>query len=182
MNTGIISTRYARAIFEYAREVSTAAAPSLYEDMDSIAVHISALPEMSEALRNPTVSPSDKIRLILSACGNPDSEVLKSVVRLVVLNGRAAYMETIALIYKEYYRKMNGIATARLTTVTEASESMKEQLTSLVSQLLNEKEVEFKTRTDPAIIGGFILEIEDKRLDASVKDQLNQLKLDLIHH
>ena len=40
-------------------------------------------------------------------------------------------------------------------------------------------EVDFKTEVDPDLIGGFIVQVEDKRLDASIASQLKQIRKDL---
>jgi len=87
-------------------------------------------------------------------------------------------MENIVLMYDQVYRKAKGIVTVHLTTVEPAGEKMKEALISVVEQVTGET-AEFQAKTDSDIIGGFILEIEDKRLDASVKEQLRIINYEL---
>ena len=40
-------------------------------------------------------------------------------------------------------------------------------------------QVDFRTEVDPALIGGFIVQVEDKRLDASISSQLKQIEKEL---
>jgi F-type H+-transporting ATPase subunit delta len=82
-------------------------------------------------------------------------------------------------MYDKVYRKAKNIVVMHLTTTEPASAETKNALVDLV--IKDKKEtVNFVAKTDSGIIGGFILSIEDSRLDASIKNQLNQLRLKLI--
>jgi F-type H+-transporting ATPase subunit delta len=165
----MISTRYARAVYEYASETGNETA--LQKEMQVLAENFAAYPVLRKIMNDPTVSSRQKVDILITASGIYIHETLKQVFFMVVENGRAAYMENIALMYDELYRKAKGMLVAQLTMVEPASELIKEALVRMISKGTT-KQVEFRTKTDPDIIGGFILEIEDKRLDASVKEQL----------
>ena len=66
----------------------------------------------------------------------------------------------------------------RLHSASPISDEARKALERLVAQ--NNQEVDFENRTDERMIGGFVLEIEDLRLDASVSSQLNDIKLGLL--
>lgn len=176
MNAGIIATRYARAIYEFA--VARGEETNLYHYFGTLAKQYAGLSDIRKVMLNPTISNEKKIKLLMTACGAESNETLEKVIRMIVDRGRAGYMESIALLYDTLYRKANGIVIAKLTTVEPASEETKKRLEEVIASTTKDK-VEFHNQTDPTIIGGFILEIEDQRLDGSVKDQLNQLRLDL---
>jgi F-type H+-transporting ATPase subunit delta len=173
MDAGIISTRYARAIYEYAAEKGNDTA--LYKEMQVLAKNYAEHPALRKVMSDPTVSPEQKVNLLTTACGIHINKTLQQAVRMVIENGRGNYMENIALMYSEVYRKAKGIVIVHLTTVDPATEKTKEALIRVIPKEDGEQ-IEFRTETDPDIIGGFILEIEDKRLDASVKNQLRILK------
>jgi F-type H+-transporting ATPase subunit delta len=175
MDAGAISSRYARAIYAYAAEKGDETA--LYKNMHVLITNFSIFPALREVVNNPTVSAGQKISVLTTACGIHADETLKQVVRMVVTNKRANYMENIARMYDVVYRKAKNLVVARLITIDPATEKTKEALMPVISQV-TDGQIEFHTATDPDIIGGFILEIEDKRLDASVKHQLNKLKQD----
>lgn len=178
MDAGVISTRYAHAIYDYAVEKNDET--KLYHSMATLAASFVEFPSMIKVMTNPTVSLEKKIELLVTAGGNQSDDTTKKVIRMVVMNGRANYMRNIALVYQEYYRKKKGTVIASLTTVTLATEEMKEHLKKVIAKATGEK-VEFHAKTDKDIIGGFVLQIEDMRLDASVKDQLAKMKLDMIN-
>ena len=177
MNAGVISTRYARAIYEYAAEKKEETL--LYENMKTLYSNFRVYPALKKVMIDPTTSQDKKIEILITASGINITPTMKQVIRMVVENSRADYMENITLAYDKYYRKVKKVVNVNLITVEPASEKIKEQLIKVISKVTSDK-IEFQTETNPDIIGGFILEIEDMRLDASVRDQLNQLRLDLI--
>jgi F-type H+-transporting ATPase subunit delta len=174
MNAGIISTRYAKAIFQYASGCGDE--ERLHEEMVMLSEQFVALPLLKKVLEDPTISFGEKIEILITAAGKTPSETYKQVARLVIKNGRGHYMQNIALMYDKVYRKEKNRTIVKLTTTGPAGVEMQKALTNLI---LKDKEttVDFAAKIDESIIGGFILEIEDSRLDASVKNQLNQLKL-----
>lgn len=177
MDAGIISTRYARAIYEYAVEKKVET--QVYNDMQVLLNSYSSYPDLKKVMNNPTVTSEEKIKLFIIASGvQIDATIMTQIVQLIVENGRADYMENIALVYEEIYRKAKGIIIARLVTVAPTTDQIKQELAAVITNGSKEK-VEFHAKTDTSIIGGFVLEVEDKRLDASVKNQLNQLRLNL---
>ena len=177
MDAGIISTRYAKAIYKYA--AGRGDETRLYEEMKALSRQFSVLPELNKVLENPILFSEEKIRLLTIAVGETASETSKNVFRVVVDNGRASYMQHIALVYDRVYRKEKNIVLVKLTTVNQATEEEKKSMVELISHGKKEQ-VDFATEIDADIVGGFILEVEDLRLDASVKNQLNRLKLELI--
>jgi F-type H+-transporting ATPase subunit delta len=67
----------------------------------------------------------------------------------------------------------------KLTTVGHATEEQKKSMVELISKG-GKIQVDFTAKSDADIIGGFIIEVEDLRLDASVRNQLNTMRLELI--
>lgn len=176
MNIGVISTRYARAIYEFA--IQKNCETPIYEEMQTLINNFKQFPSLKKVLIDPTISVKKKVQLLITACGIKINNVLEKAVEIIVINGRAEYMENIALKYREIYKKEKGIIDVHLITVEPATEEVKNALCEIIPQKPGDT-IEFRTETDPSIIGGFILEIDDLRMNATVKNQLNQLKLDL---
>lgn len=176
MDAGIIPSRYARAIYKFAADRSEET--RLYEEMKTLSLQFSAIPELKDALETPILPSAEKIKLLTVALDGKASETAGNVFRTVVENGRAQYMRHIARIYEQVYRKAKNIVLVKLTVVREASEEEKKSMAELVSDG-GKKQVDFTVKSDVNIIGGFILEVDDIRLDASVRNQLNTMKLEL---
>lgn len=176
MNAGIVATRYAKAIYEFALEKGEE--KLVYEGFTILINNFSKFPELGIVLNDPTVSAIQKSEVLLTACEKGENKTIQDVIKLILKNGRENYLINIALDYEEYYRKAKGIVIAKLITVEPANDKTKTELMTVLSRVTQNK-IEFHTETDPDLIGGFVLEIEDKRLDASVKDQLNRMRIEL---
>jgi len=177
MNTGIISHRYAKAFYQFAAERKEE--DRLREELKILSEQFLALPLLQKTLDDPTVLPAVKIELLTTAAGKDISDTCSKVLHLIVKNKRAHYLRSVALMYDEVYRKAKDMVIMKLVTTEPASDDVKNKLVALIRR--NNDQVEFMTETNTDLIGGFILEIEDLRLDASVKNLLNQLRLELIH-
>jgi len=177
MDEGVISNRYAKAIFQYALERKEES--RLREELNVLAEQFLAVPTLTRILDDPTVSSDVKIDVLTTAGGRKISETYEQVIRLIVKNGRTHHMQSIALMYDKVYRKAKNRVILKLITTEPASDEMKNKLVNLVKK--NNENVDFVAKTDESIIGGFILEIDDLRLDACIRNQLNHLRLELIH-
>jgi F-type H+-transporting ATPase subunit delta len=179
MNAGMISTRYAKAIFQYALERGDE--ERLRTEMKTLSGQFAALPLLGKVLEDPTIPSGEKVNVLITAAGKTTSDTCQQAVRLVIENGRGHYMQHIALMYDKIYRKEKNRTVIELTTTEPANVETQNALINLVVKDRN-KQVDFAAKIDENIIGGFILEVEDFRLDASVKNQLNRLRLELIEN
>jgi len=177
MDAGIISNRYAKAIFQYALERKEE--NRLREELKILSEQFLWVPTLNKVLDDPTVLSSVKIDVLTTAAGKEISNTCKQVIWMIVKNGRARYMQSIALMYDKVYRKAKNRMILKLITTEPVSDEMKKKLVDLIKK--DSTQVDFDAKTDSDIIGGFILEVEDLRLDASIRNQLNQLRLELIH-
>ena len=176
MDTGKVSTRYAKAAYEYAADRGED--ERLYREMKMLEEQFAAFPALSRVMENPTLGAEEKIKLLVTAAGIEVSDSFRQVMALVIDHHRESYARSIALLYQEYYRKSKGLTIAWLTLAEEAPAGLKEKIYSLLSERIETK-VDIEVRTDKSIIGGFVLQVESSQLDASVKSSLNRLKRSL---
>ena len=174
MDNRKISVRYARALFEIAQEQGCEDA--VYNGLTRFAHNYSlAIAQFNEVLADPIVAPEEKVKLIEMAVGEPMHNTLKQFITFVAEQKREDKMFLIALKYMEMYRTKHGILNTRVTTATELTESSYDKIKAFIKETF-EADAEIDARIDPNLIGGFILDIENTRMDASVVGQLNALK------
>ena len=174
MDNGKISVRYARALFQIAQELDCEEA--VYDGLLRLTRnYLLAIAQFNEVLSNPIVSKEEKVKLLEMAVGEPMHDSLKQFITFVVEQRRESKMFLIAMKYMEMYRKKHNILNTQLTTATELPEATLNRIRAYVEQTFN-VEAEMEVKIDPALIGGFILDIENTRMDASVAGQLNALK------
>ncbi|VBB46026.1 ATP synthase subunit delta [uncultured Paludibacter sp.] len=177
MNLGLISVRYATALLDFALESSSQ--DKVYEEAKTLARSFSATNKLYEALDNPVISAADKKKLILTAAGGKVSSVFQSFVDLVLKNNRESELQSMALKYIDLYRKKKNILYGKLTTAIEVDKATEERLVALVEKQISGT-IELEKVVDPSILGGFLMEVDFVRWDASLKNQLTKIKNEYI--
>ena len=174
MDNGKISVRYARALFQLAQEQGCEDA--VYDGLTRFAHnYLMAIAQFNEVLADPIVAQEEKVKLMEMAVGEPMHDCLKQFIAFVVDQKREDKMFFIAMKYMEMYRRKHNILNTQLTTATELPDTTLDKIKAYVEQTFS-AQVEMDVAIDPSLIGGFILDIENSRMDASVAGQLNALK------
>ena len=173
MNTGVIAVRYARALLEFACERSEA--DLVYTEAGRLADNFIGEPLLGRTLDNPVVSGNEKIALVKTAAGGTVSDTFGRFVELVMHNKRESYLQSIALVYRDLYRKRNGISVGSLETAVPVTAETERRIAGLIASETGDR-VELVTKVKPELIGGFVFEMNFKRLDASVAAQLRSVR------
>ena len=171
MDIGIVSMRYAKALMEYAK--STGTEDRLYTEMRTLSRSFEKHPDLRAA--------QEKFSVICTAAvGDATAgHELSRFFTLILKNRREAFLQYICLSYLDLYRKSRHIGVAKLTTAVPVSREIWERIRNSASHLLHAK-MELQTDVDPSIEGGFIFDINDFRLDASIATQLKRVKQQFI--
>lgn len=181
MDQGLIPKRYAKAIYEVALEKG--GQKELYDEMKRITAAFAAEPALNATLNNPFVPETDKEGLIYTAAASSaDDKELASVIGLLRHNGRIGMMRDIAIAYEDFYRKENRIFRVAVTAAAPMEKAEEDRLKELIASHLGGAAMEYTFRVDPDLIGGFTVDIDNERLDASVKNELKQLRLKLLRN
>lgn len=174
MDNGRISVRYARALFQVAQEQGCEA--EVYDGLTRFAHnYLLAIAQFNEVLADPIVAREEKVKLLEMAVGEPINGCLKQFIAFVADQKREDKMFLIAMKYMEMYREKHHILSTQVTTATQLPEDTYDKIKAFVKQTFD-ADAELDVHIDPSLIGGFILDIENSRMDASVVGQLNALK------
>lgn len=176
MNTGMIPMRYATALLSYASESKQE--ELLYEKAKIIVRNFAEQPRLRAALENPVLSFDAKRKLMITAAGTTTDKVLDKFIDLLLKNNRETFLQFIMLKYIDLYRVKNNIYSGKLITASKIDASTEKKLTSVIESQKNGK-LEIQKSVDPELIGGFILEVDNTRWDASIKRQLQTIKNEL---
>lgn len=181
MDQGLIPRRYAKALLLHCRERQSEG--RLYELMLRLESAFAENPQLQTTLANPYVASADKIALVDTAAAagsEPDSD-FADFMKLLVANKRLGMLREIALAYIALYRKANRIYRVEVTSAAELAPAEMKRIHALVeSHLPEDATADFTDKVDPELIGGFTVAIDNERLDASVANELKQLRLKLI--
>ena len=164
--------RYARALLKSATDQKQEDA--VYQEMMTVAKSYLDVPALRHTIDNPMLSKDKKEALLLVAAGEKPCELTKAFIALVLKEDRENVMQFMANSYITLYRKQKNVIRGKLTTAARVSVETEQKMRQMVESKTHGT-VEFETEVDPDIIGGFILEYDTFRMDASVKSKLNTI-------
>ena len=172
MDIGVISVRYARALIKAA--LDTKLEDQVYQEMQTLYKSYIDVPELRFTIDNPMLGKDKKKALLTTALGEKPTQLSQRFIALVLKEDRESTLQFMAASYITLYRKQKNIIRGKLTTATAVSPDTEAKMRKMVEQR-TQGTVEFKTEVNPDIIGGFILEYDTYRMDASVKTKLNAI-------
>ena len=199
MNTGIIATRYATALLKLVEE--TGSGDVVAAQVQVIEKALDEVPEFRRAVDDPAVSVVRKISLFEAALKDSMAQELRKFLELLIRNGRIGDVRLVLTTFVTEYYRSRHIKRARLVVADPAlldpeptpsdpvpvEGSLRQpQRPALESRLrdLVEKQAGcrliLKTEVNPSLIGGFVFEVEDTVLDASVSRQLDFIRRQFI--
>lgn len=172
MDIGVISVRYARALLKGSCDAKIE--DKVYLEMQLLAKSYIEVPRLRFTIDNPMISKANKESLLVAAVGGAPCELTKAFFRLVLKEDRESVIQFMANSYITLYRKQKNIIRGKLITATAVAPETEQKMRQMVEQR-TQGTVEFKTEVNPEIIGGFILEYDTYRMDASVKTKLTNI-------
>jgi len=176
MKVGKIAVRYARALFLSAREQGIL--DDVRIDMEMILTVVSDLEEVKSLLESPVVETRKKAAILVSLFEGKVGDLALDFLRLVTGNNREEYLAAICRHYIKLYKEEKGIMMAGIETAIPLTKDLRQEMVAIITRAFN-AEIELQEGVNKELIGGFILRVEDKRLDSSVKGKLGRIKKEL---
>jgi F-type H+-transporting ATPase subunit delta len=173
MNHSKIPVRYAKALISEAEEQGIL--DPVRNDMENILSILKNVPDLSQMLASPIISRSKKLEVLTSIFEGKVHPLTISFFRLIVENNREELLAGMARMYINFYKQAKGIKLATLKTAVHVDKEIRDKLANMIRRVFK-AEIELTEETDEDLIGGFILQVEDQQLDASVSGQLNRIK------
>lgn len=172
MNHGKISIRYAKALLGSATEQQAAA--KVYNNMCTLEKSFVQFATLQEVLDNPSIAAEEKAKVLKLACGQDIHATTALFIDFVLKQGRISQLRWMALMYQELYRKTQNTVITTLTSAVELPAALQQKIATWIEKNQGHK-VELRTEINPDIIGGYIIDIDNNRLDASISGQLSKL-------
>ncbi|MDE6682255.1 MAG: F0F1 ATP synthase subunit delta, partial [Muribaculaceae bacterium] len=174
----LIPHRYAKALYKFALE--TKSAGRVYEEMKNVIASFQKNPGLAKVLSNPFVDTADKERLLLAAAGNDPGDDYRRFVRLILEHKREEFAYLMAYAYRDLYRKANNISQVRISTAVKLGDDEMKKLHDVVEKAFSDTTFEYTEEVNPDLIGGFVIDVDSTRMDASLSNELEQLRQNLI--
>jgi F-type H+-transporting ATPase subunit delta len=128
--------------------------------------------ELREALISPIVTKADKRKVI----DRLFPEAMRNFIKVMSDNGDLGIAEDMFGAYDALIRERDGVVYATFAYVTAPDEAQVEKLKSKIAKDHGKQKVELHLVEDRSLIGGFVLTVEDRVLDRSVKTSITRLR------
>jgi F-type H+-transporting ATPase subunit delta len=174
---GSVARPYARAVFDIAQ------AAGELDAWSSALACLSAVIEQPEArayLGRPGLSVADRAQYVSSLCaGIAGAEKLASdegtrLLELLSENDRLAAAVQIAEQFEQLKVHAEQKIEVKITSASPVDSDLAATLSGSLQRKLG-RNVELTLEVDPALIGGAVIEAEDRVIDASVRSRLQRL-------
>lgn len=167
--------RYARALFDLAEEEQQLDA---WERRLEEVRRILAVPELKALIENPAIAPAQRMGLIDSLPLENLGDEGRNLAKLLVESQHADAIDDIEEEFTRLADASRGRVQVTVTTAVDLQPDGRERLARQLGAQLG-RQVRLEYRTDPAILGGLVVQLGDRLVDASLRSRLQQLRRQL---
>jgi len=174
-----LATRYAKSLLDLAVERNSV--ESSLKDMQLLNSICSQSRDFAIMLHSPIIPGDKKLSVINLVLKNyPVSELTHTFINLLVTKGRELNLPEIAEAFIAQYNELKNIRTVNLTTAVAMDADIKKSIETKISGYMPNDTIDLKVNIDESLIGGFVLEVENRLYDASIKKSLNDIRSKII--
>ena len=169
-----LAARYAKSILDLA--VEKGQLENVYKDMLLLKDTCRNSKDLVNLLRSPIIKADKKGKILDAIFTGKIGPLTSAFITLLLNKEREGHLPEIAAAFVEQYKTHMGISTVRLTTAVPVSDDLKDAIVQKLRAERNLDRIELDTEVSQELIGGFILEIGDHRMDSSVAFELNNIR------
>jgi F-type H+-transporting ATPase subunit delta len=167
-----IGRLYAEAILKVAEE--SGQADALLEELEGLAGYLETNPELLQFLSNPLVEQDDHAKVIENAFRGRASDLLVDSLQVIGRKGRLGSLRAIAAAYRTALRERQGWVDVHVRSAVPLSAEHRDRLKAALAASTSRKPSLIE-EVDPQVIGGLVVEVEGRKIDASVASRLHDL-------
>jgi F-type H+-transporting ATPase subunit delta len=174
MSNPRLADRYAKSLIDLSTERNQLDA--VRADMQYIQALCKGSRDFVHVLRSPIIKADQKEKMLVTLMTGKVSELTSVFSNLLVRKGRESDLPEIANAFISQYNSLKGIHQVKLTSAVPVSEELKNSIKERVQKANDFITVELETVVDQKLIGGFVLEFNNKQIDASIANDLREIK------
>jgi len=168
-----VAKRYARALFELAREQGRLDA--VYADLLNIAALFAERREQIQSLIEPYgMTPDNRKKLWRAALNGKAEPIVLRFIEFIIDKGRNPLLVDIIEAFTRLYNEEKNILAVEIRAAHVLEQRQVEAITQRLAQRFGKK-IQEKVKVDPSLIGGFQVRVGDVVYDYSINHQLDTL-------
>ncbi|GHN00463.1 ATP synthase subunit delta [Cytophagales bacterium WSM2-2] len=170
-----VASRYVKSLLSLA--IDQKAVEVVHKDMQMFDQVCRTNREFSNMLKSPIIRHEKKKDILEALFKGKVNPLTLAIIEIITKKNREPLLPAIAHEFHNAYNEYKGIEKATVTTTIAVDSKLKGEIEAIVKKLSSKKEVELIEKVDKDLIGGFILNVGDRQIDASVKNKLKSLKV-----
>lgn len=175
MSAAKFSPRYAKALIDLAQQNEQL--QTVYNDVETFNKALKTNRDLLLFLQSPIIQSEKKMTVINKLFGNQFAPITNKFIEIVVRKRRESYLPEIISSFLEQYNGIKKIVNAKLTTAVPINDTIIQQVKDIILKTTGQTQVVLNTKINPQILGGFILEFNDKLFDTSIQQKLQDLEM-----
>lgn len=168
-----LATRYAKSLIDLAIEKGEL--EKVYADMQWLNAVCKSNRDFVNLLRSPIIVSDTKKKILEAVTSGNISEMTASFNRLLITKGRESNLPEISSAFISAYKEKKNIQTVLLTTAVPVNDNVRNAILTQIKKSANFHNVELEEKVDANLIGGFVLQVGDKLVDASIAYDLKAI-------
>lgn len=168
-----LAARYAKSLIDLSIEKGQL--EQVYTDMQWLHAVGKSNRDVVNMLRSPVISGDTKKKILEKITTGRIGELTAAFTRLLITKGRESNLPDITAAFIQAYKDKKNIHTVKLTTAVPVSDAVKNSLVEQVKKSAGYQNVELEEKVNPDLIGGFVLQVGDKLVDASIAYDLKNI-------
>jgi F-type H+-transporting ATPase subunit delta len=169
-----LAGRYAKSLMDIAVEQNVVDA--LNEDAKGLSAMFKASADFTNFVKSPVIKADKKNAIFKELIGGKVNAITEKFITLVVNKSREAALPEIMESYIDMHKQRNNVTTVKLTTAHELNDAEKAAITDKITAQLQGAKIDLQVTVNEKLIGGFVLEANNKLFDASVARDLRDIK------
>lgn len=173
MQNPLLASRYAKSLVDLAAEKGQLEA--VRADMQALQQITKSNRDVVALLKSPIIKPDKKQKILAAILEGKVNTITAAFIHLLVAKGRESNLPEITTEFARQYNVLKNISKVKITTAVSLDAAILGDIKKKV-EAGTDKKIEMETVVDPELIGGFVLESEDRLYDASVLRDLNDIR------
>lgn len=179
MTETVVARRYADALFDLGKNQGGEALAAHGACLADLASLLAEEPKLGLVLKSPVIAADEKKALLEAFLDRLDADrTMRNFCSLLADKERLGILSEIADWYGMLLDNANGVLRGKILTAIRLSPERQEEIRNSLKQKAG-KDLEVSFSVDPAILGGMILAVGDRVMDASLRAQLGMLRENL---
>lgn len=166
------AVRYAKALKELALEQGVL--EKVCDDMKLISSVCQSNHDFAVVLDSPIIKIDKKQAILKEVFNGKICKLTELFIQILAAKRRESYIEAIAIEFIKQFKEHKKILSAVVTTAYGLDEELRKKVLEVV-QGSGHSEIELVEKINDKLIGGFTLQVGDKRVDASLAKQIRKL-------